>query len=118
MSGAEVANTEIELSSSSPTSYAQKYGYVPFGGGIRECLGKEFARLEMKIFAIALIRGYQWTLEDRQDLSLVTVPTPHPRDNLRVQFTKHVPSEWDENEKALVNDATMMRYSPKPSRFI
>jgi hypothetical protein len=27
------------------------FGHVPFGGGLRECLGKEFARLEMKLFA-------------------------------------------------------------------
>ena len=63
-----------------------KYSYVPFGGGIRECLGKEFARLEMKLFAVHLLRGYSWKLLPDQDLSMVVVPTPHPRDNLRVQF--------------------------------
>ncbi|MDV3353092.1 cytochrome P450 [Leptothoe sp. LEGE 181152] len=63
-----------------------KYSYVPFGGGIRECLGKEFARLEMKLFAVHLLRGYGWELLPDQDLSMVVVPTPHPRDNLRVQF--------------------------------
>lgn len=64
----------------------QKYGYVPFGGGIRECLGKEFARLEMKIFAALLARDYDWQLLPDQDLSLVTIPTPRPRDNLRIRF--------------------------------
>ncbi|HIK40674.1 cytochrome P450 [Thermoleptolyngbya sp. M55_K2018_002] len=64
----------------------QRYGYVPFGGGIRECLGKEFARLEMKIFATHLLRHWQWTLLPDQDLSMVIVPTPHPRDGLRVAF--------------------------------
>jgi len=63
-----------------------KYSYVPFGGGIRECLGKEFARLEMKIFAAHLLRHYTWKLLPDQDLSLVTVPTPHPRDHLQVTF--------------------------------
>lgn len=63
-----------------------KYSYLPFGGGIRECIGKEFARLEMKLFAANLLRHYQWTLLPDQDLSLVTVPTPHPKDNLRVKF--------------------------------
>ncbi len=65
----------------------QKYGYLPFGGGIRECLGKEFARLEMKIFAAHLLRGYQWELLPDQNLDLVTVPTPHPKDDLRVRFS-------------------------------
>ncbi|MCU0525656.1 MAG: cytochrome P450 [Elainella sp. Prado103] len=64
----------------------QKYGYVPFGSGIRECLGKEFARLEMKIFAVHLLRGYEWQLLPDQDLTLITVPTPHPRDGLKVKF--------------------------------
>ena len=65
-----------------------KYSYVPFGGGIRECLGKEFARLEMKLFAVHLLKNYRWELLPDQDLSMVVVPTPHPRDNLRVQFAR------------------------------
>ena len=32
----------------------KRFGYIPFGGGLRECLGKEFAKLEMKIFAAML----------------------------------------------------------------
>ena len=68
------------------SSDRQKYGYLPFGGGIRECLGKEFARLEMKLFAAHLVRGYAWELLPDQDLELVTVPTPHPRDLLKVKF--------------------------------
>ncbi len=64
----------------------QKYGYLPFGGGIRECLGKEFARLEMKIFAALLARNYDWELLPDQNLELVRLPTPHPRDGLKVKF--------------------------------
>lgn len=64
----------------------QKYGYLPFGGGVRECLGKEFARLEMKLFAALLLRSCRWELLPDQDLTLVTVPTPHPRDGLKVKF--------------------------------
>jgi cytochrome P450 len=62
------------------------FGYVPFGGGLRECLGKEFARLEMKIFAVMLVRRYQWELLPDQDLTLSTIPTPHPQDGLQVKF--------------------------------
>jgi len=69
-----------------------KYSYLPFGGGIRECLGKEFARLEMKIFAVHLLRHYTWELLPDQDLSLVTVPTPHPRDHLQVKFGPRSPT--------------------------
>ncbi|MDE5096633.1 MAG: cytochrome P450 [Trichodesmium sp. St11_bin5] len=64
------------------------FGYVPFGGGMRECLGKEFARLEMKIFAVMLLRGYEWELLPEQDLSVVAAPIPYPRDGLKVKFRK------------------------------
>ncbi|MGB3509768.1 MAG: cytochrome P450 [Microcoleaceae cyanobacterium] len=73
----------------SPENSVEKqkiFGYLPFGGGMRECLGKEFARLEMKIFAAMLLRGYEWELLPEQDLGLVVVPTPHPRDGLKVKF--------------------------------
>jgi len=65
---------------------AKPFSYVPFGGGLRECLGKEFARLEMKLFAARMLRECDWELLPNQDLTLIRVPTPHPRDGLRVNF--------------------------------
>ena len=67
---------------------AKPFSYVPFGGGLRECLGKEFARLEMKLFAATMIRECDWELLPNQDLNLITVPTPHPRDGLQVKFQR------------------------------
>ncbi|MBD1829621.1 cytochrome P450 [Microcoleus vaginatus GB1-A2] len=64
------------------------FSYVPFGGGLRECLGKEFARLEMKLFAAKIVREFEWELLPDQDLNLIRVPTPHPRDGLRVKFRR------------------------------
>ncbi len=65
-----------------------KYAYIPFGGGVRECLGKEFARLEMKIFAVHLAREYTWTLVPGQDLEMSMIPTPRPKDNLMVKLQR------------------------------
>ncbi|WP_313934873.1 cytochrome P450 [Nostoc sp. FACHB-280] len=65
----------------------QAFSYVSFGGGIRECLGKEFAKLEMKIFAALLLRGYEWELVPGQNLDLEMIPTPRPRDGLKVVFS-------------------------------
>ena len=69
-----------------PLSSVPKYGYLPFGGGLRECIGKEFARLELKLFAIHLLQTSQWGLLPNQDLSLSVMPTPTPRDGLQVKL--------------------------------
>lgn len=62
------------------------FGYVPFGGGLRECLGKELARLEMKVFVAMLVRHYEWELLPNQDLKMDLIPIPRPRDGLKVKF--------------------------------
>ena len=67
---------------------AKPFSYVPFGGGLRECLGKEFARLEMKLFAAKIIRDFEWELLPDQDLNLIAIPIPRPRDGLRVKFRR------------------------------
>ncbi|MCC3407359.1 MAG: cytochrome P450 [Microcoleus sp. PH2017_10_PVI_O_A] len=69
---------------------AKPFSYVPFGGGLRECLGKEFARLEMKLFVARMVRECEWDLLPDQDLNLIRVPTPHPRDGLRVKFRQKI----------------------------
>jgi retinoid hydroxylase len=67
------------------------FGYIPFGGGLRECLGKEFARLEMRILATLLAHQYQWELLPNQDLSIRAIPSPAPRDGLKVHFGRFNP---------------------------
>lgn len=64
----------------------KSFSFVTFGGGARECLGKMFALLVMRVFATHLVRNYEWELLPNQDLELARIPTPHPRDGLRVRF--------------------------------
>lgn len=66
----------------------KKFGFVPFGGGMRECIGKEFARLEAKILASMLARNYDWELLPDQDLTMQIVPTPLPKDGLKIKFSR------------------------------
>jgi len=78
-------NPDRELHPSKP------FSYLPFGGGLRECLGKEFARLEIKLLAIELLRNYDWELLPEQDLTFETIPIPRPRDGLRVRLWRLTP---------------------------
>ncbi len=70
----------------SDTVEATRYDYVPFGGGSRACVGKEFAKLVMKILTIELVRTCSWRLL-RPDVPYTYFPVPRPKDNLPVQFT-------------------------------
>ncbi|MBG1244621.1 cytochrome P450 [Nostoc sp. NZL] len=64
------------------------FSHIPFGGGIRECLGKEFAKLEMKLFAALLIRNYEWELLPGQNLERDLLPFSRSRDGLKVKFCR------------------------------
>uniref|UniRef100_A0A1W7HBW4 Cytochrome P450 n=1 Tax=Scoparia dulcis TaxID=107240 RepID=A0A1W7HBW4_SCODU len=53
------------------------YTYVPFGGGPRMCLGKEFARLEIVIFLHNIIRRFRWKMQiPGEKISYDPMPTP------------------------------------------
>ena len=67
----------------------KRFSNIPFGGGIRECLGKEFARLEIKLFAALLVRDYAWDLVPGQDLERTVLPFSRPRSGLKVHFSRH-----------------------------
>lgn len=67
---------------------SKPFSWVPFGGGMRECIGKEFAKLEIKLFAALLVRNYDWKLLPNQKLDLIMIPTPRPRDGLKVQLQR------------------------------
>lgn len=64
------------------------FSLIGFGGGPRICLGIAFAKLEMKIVAAHLLRGYQWELLPQQSLDPVLFPMRRPKDGLRVRFKK------------------------------
>lgn len=62
--------------------------YLPFGGGARECIGKEFAYLVMKIFLSELINTYRWEFKENQDLTINKFPVAMPANKVEVSITK------------------------------
>ena len=74
-------NPETKQSSSA-------FSLVGFGGGPRTCIGKAFANLEIKLVATHLLRNYRWQILPNQDLTLNYIPTTHPKDMLRVKFSR------------------------------
>jgi cytochrome P450 len=66
---------------------SDRYSYIPFGAGIRECIGREFAKLEIKIFLVNIIRFYDWNVKNPYSYKRkVLFPTIYPRDRLPVCF--------------------------------
>ncbi|RQH20972.1 cytochrome P450 [Okeania hirsuta] len=61
--------------------------YIPFGGGARECIGKEFAYLVIKIFISALLDNCNWKFKENQDLTINTFPVARPAHKIEVCFT-------------------------------
>ncbi|KAL7116316.1 hypothetical protein ACP275_04G235200 [Erythranthe tilingii] len=64
------------------------YTYVPFGGGARMCLGKEFARVEILIFIHNIIKRFRWKLKI-VDPKIAYDPTPIPLDGLPILLLPH-----------------------------
>jgi cytochrome P450 len=40
------------------------YEYTPFLGGPRQCIGRQFALMELRLFITHLIRQYQWSVPE------------------------------------------------------
>jgi cytochrome P450 len=64
------------------------FSLIGFGGGPRVCVGLAFAQMQMRIVMSHLLRTVQFELLPDQDFSPVAVPTPMPRDGLRVRLTR------------------------------
>ncbi len=68
---------------------SNNFNFVTYGGGARICIGMAFAQMELKIIAAILLRHYDWELLPNQNLTLDLIPSLHPRDGLKVKFTRN-----------------------------
>ncbi|XP_074519265.1 cytochrome P450 26A1 [Halichoeres trimaculatus] len=71
-----------------PSSDSSRFQYIPFGGGSRMCVGKEFAKVLLKIFLVEVVTKCHWTLLNGPP-TMKTGPTVYPVDNLPTKFTSY-----------------------------
>ena len=62
--------------------------YIPFGGGVRECMGKEFGYIVIKIFVYILLNSYSWKFKQNQDLTINLFPVSRPASKVEAYFSK------------------------------
>lgn len=65
--------------------------YLPFGGGTRICIGKEFALMEARLVLATIAQLYRLRLEPGQDVSPRFAVTLSPRNGLRMRPEARVP---------------------------
>lgn len=68
-------------------SRASRFSYVPFGGGVRRCVGRELAMLVLKTLCVELLATAEWTLATETYPRMQTVPIVHPVNGLHVKFS-------------------------------
>ncbi|KAJ8264418.1 hypothetical protein GJAV_G00148930 [Gymnothorax javanicus] len=68
---------------------SSRFNFIPFGGGSRMCVGKEFAKVLLKIFLVELISKCNWTLLNGPP-TMKTGPTVYPVDNLPTKFCNYI----------------------------
>ncbi|KAF3854108.1 hypothetical protein F7725_014796, partial [Dissostichus mawsoni] len=73
---------------SKPSADSSRFQYIPFGGGSRMCVGKEFAKVLLKIFLVEVVTKCHWTLLNGPP-TMKTGPTVYPVDNLPTKFTSY-----------------------------
>uniref|UniRef100_A0A8C0ISX9 Cytochrome P450 family 26 subfamily C member 1 n=1 Tax=Chelonoidis abingdonii TaxID=106734 RepID=A0A8C0ISX9_CHEAB len=65
---------------------AGRFHYIPFGGGVRSCIGQELAKAILKLLAIELVSTARWELATPGFPEMQTVPIVHPVDGLQLFF--------------------------------
>ena len=68
-------------------SSATDFNYIPFGAGPRVCLGREYAKLFLRVFAVCILQNFDVELLN-VDPEMVSDPILRPKDSLPAIF-KH-----------------------------
>jgi enediyne biosynthesis protein E7 len=66
-----------------------RFAFLPFGGGIHNCIGRHLAELEMMIIIVSLLRKF--SIKHRMDVKKAISITVKPDRDVRVTITKNKP---------------------------
>jgi len=66
-----------------------KFAYLPFGGGPRQCIGNNFAMMEMQIIVPTLLQQFQLSLSDTAKIESDPLITLRPKHGMPMRV-KHV----------------------------
>lgn len=71
-----------------------KFRWIPFGGGPRICVGREFARMQFKLFLIEFVRTFRNVeFADGKPPKLFAIPFLHPTNGLPVKLYAREPHQ-------------------------
>ena len=68
------------------------FGYAPFGGGARRCLGAAFAIYEMKLVLATLLTSFEFRLLDRNVVPFRRNITMGPKGGVRMRVVRRLPT--------------------------
>lgn len=64
-----------------------RYAYFPFGGGARQCIGNNFAMMEMQIMLAQLASQFKFNLVPGFKLEIEPLVTLRPKGGLKLEVT-------------------------------
>jgi len=85
---AEVFQPERFLPENAVKEANQKFIYFPFGGGVRRCVGEQFAWMEGVLLLATLARKWKLSLTPEQRFGLSPMMTLRPKYGMRMQIEK------------------------------
>ena len=72
-----------------PTETATDFAYIPFGGGIRKCVGDQFAVMESTVVLSMLLQRFSFQLACAPEaVGMVTGATIHTKGGLPMRILK------------------------------
>ncbi|MBU2570483.1 MAG: cytochrome P450 [Gammaproteobacteria bacterium] len=69
-------------------SAQERFAFMPYGGGMRTCLGMNLARVEILTVVALLLHHFQWTLPENYPVKFVPHMTLKARKGITIQCSK------------------------------